>query len=1797
MKLVDNRYKVNRMIKDSPYYTSYEVVDFWDNDKKLFMKVYDTEKQSKVIDYFINNFINISRIEHPYLLTSKQFSIITTIDGRRVKFKQYYSTAEFVDGPTLEEVHKNLSLKEKLNIILKICTILDYLHHKGIVYYLLSPTHIFITSNNHIKLMDLASIYEKVTNTSYDNITRFFIAPEVILQQDNEISPSADKYSLGMLMAYLLTDNFYKDEQMAYKFKHILELDQKQIDFLNQIIGILTNKNPFVRDIKIKDLIDDIKKVFKIDYEYDLVKERGVLNFQTKIVGRDSEIKKILEYDSNILKGDNKTKMLLLHGDEGIGKTRFLKEVGYLLRMRGREVYSIEINPSNSGNLMPITEILRLTFKDTPKNIIEKYAKEFISILPEMKLMLGNNLVNSIKDHKNRLRLFDRVTNYFEDFANSKEEIIYLLIDNIEETSIDFLYLIDYLLNHISYNNLLLIATYNQKKAFKDPEKFDIFNRWLNSDYIDKIRLGSLNLNEIGQFVQQILGIDYSPLKFSAVLLKESRGNPKYIEYMIKDLYGKGELYYTEEGFWEIKATEYTDIHFPANLDEALRSQLDNIEKKYMDIMKILSASQSSLSKAVLGKIIDMDSESLDKTLQEMLSMKLIDEVFSDLGFNYSINNIQLKKLIYYKIPKSEKEEIHRKLAQLLEERYKDRYEMILDELIYHLVSSNQRERAIEIIFELTRKQNSLFGISSLLLWETAYEVCKNTHMFYKIPILEALGKTYYMRGKNDKALESYSKLYDEALKANKLEYCVIANQGIVEIYLQQGLNEKALQIVEETIELAERIGYIKGIAEAKILHFKVLYFSNKMEKIEEYINDIKTLVMENKLKELFGYLYHVKGLYYYYIGNSTKAIENYKKSIKHFHENGQLIDSIKPMNNIAVIYFDLGQYDDAMGYYQAALSIVDRHEVLNSKYIYLNNIGEIYMDKCEYVKAKDYFEEAREIAIEVEDSVGIFLANLNLGLIYLYTSKYDKAYSCFKTLEKDYNKYKNISFEVEAQYFRFLGEFYTFFGKFVEAKKWYLKAIEQFKQYDNSKYLICKSKLAIIQYLTNGKFNKEQFNSLRKEFKKSGLSYLRRIFLLSLGYIAFIEKDYVYLEDILMEDEDLRTTYPAYNLDLMRKMLIYGMKEDENSSNFLIGLEEEMKKRELNILAVMVNIILGNRAHNRGKYFQSFNYLVEALDLIYRLIQNIPLRDLQISFIKAQRTDQIKDKLAKVIYNVFEQEITWTRLDELKVSHSIEKYFDYSQLLELMDKVQFAKLVENIHIYKDIKDILDISDLIKELTDDYKYNLELILKFLCKETLAQRGAILVYEESKDEYVPIAQLYDIEAIKPNQNLLALASRYEGGILLSTSLQSNVIGLYKELLPQNTKALICVPIVAKEKKIMVKKERRKNVDYSSQRSQGFILLETDRLFNRFDQRRIALVRNVINIIYMSIENYKLKILSTIDRLTGTYTRKYLETELTKKINEAKMNQKAFALIMLDIDDFKAVNDNYGHRVGDIILSNIGRYLVENVRKTDIVARYGGEEFVIILNNVEEEHVVKIAENIRKGIEELNFSSIDHNITVSLGVSLFPKHSQFKEDLLIKADQALYRAKEGGKNKVVVWNPNLADTLNRVDRLAGILTGNINTDQSNVLAILDTINIVKGTISKDKKIFSFLGKVIEVLQAEYSTLIQLDKDDKIISTYSRKRFHPGWTENRYLNYEIINRVVANKKGEFLIDWDTGYETDMSLSTPNWQSVIVLPLLVDEKVKAVGYITVPIKEKEFDFNSYNLAKTLWDIFSTIL
>ena len=1794
MKLIDNRYKVNRLVNEDTYSSTYEVVDLWDNDKKVFLKLYNAENNS-IIEHFIKNFFYYTQIKHRNLLLNKQFSIVKVIDGRKVQVKQYYSTSEFTDASILDNVYGNLPLKKKLHIILQICSVLDFLHHSGLVYKHLSPTNIFLTRNNIVKLKDIASIQENFINANYDNITRFFIAPEIIFHQDQKVGESADKYSLGKLIVYLLTDSFFQPNVTKYDYKDIEEMNQEQITFINEVVNNLTNRNPDLRNIKLLELIDKIKKIFKIDYNYDLVEERGKLNFNTKIVGREKEIERILKIDEEVVNRNMYKKLILINGDRGIGKTRLLNEISFLLRMKGRDICNIEITPKNNVELMPVSIILRQTMKDTPKIIQNKYAREFIEILPELRFQINDRLDFQSNRVINRLRLYDRITSYIEELARHKETLTYLIIDNLSEASVEFLFLLDYLIQNISYGNLIIIASLNQKTLPKDSAKLDIFNRWLKDEYTETIKLSSLGLNEIGEFIQNILGINYKPLNFSAVILRESKGNPKVIEYIMKDLYAKGELYFHKNGYWEVRAQKYTDIYFPSSFDEAIKNQMGIIEKDYMDIMKIISSYESSISRDILYKMVKLDKGILDVKLQDLTTMRLVDEMVSDWGYSYSINNIELKKLIYYKIPKKERVEIHRKIAGLLEEKYEDNIDVVLEELIYHLVGSNQRDEAIKLIVKKAKNEKNKHGPRALYLWEEAYEISKDMETDLKIEILEALGSIYFSRGDNDKAIKTYEKLYEEAKKIDDFKHAAIAQLGLGEIYFQKNIIKVANKKITEGYKISEGIDYKYGIAKSKVLRCRILMNMNRLEELEKKLEEVLEYSNRHNLKDMLGDIYNLKGLLEYFSGNLERSIDYYNKSIKCYYETGQYIDSTKPMNNLATIYSDRGDYKKAMDYYENALDIVDKEGNLHLKLTFLNNIGEIYMNIGKYSMAKSYIEEARNIALEIENTSGKFTATINLSLIYLYTHDYYNSYHLYQEIKKEFLHYENFSMDVLSLYFDFLGEFYAAFGKWDEARKWSKKAIEICKDFNELYYLKAESRMAFVDFYDKGKYDKVKFESLRSKYRITDFGMFKRRFFIELAIIAFVKGDYEYVYELLNEDEKYKEDNPSEVYDNVRKIILYKLKKDLDSINSLIKLEKELNKDNLILVKVFNALILGSKLYENGNYYGAFNYISEAIDLIYKIVKNIPEKEYQINFIKKYRVDYMKRRLVDIIEKIFGEKIDVIESNKLYKIDNIDVYFDYSSLQEVMNESQYNKLVEHNVLYRDIKDITDITILINSFKNDYKYNLEVILKFICKETLAQRGYILMYNEDNNQFRPVVSLSGDLEFKPNPNLLSLANRYENGILISTSLGSNVVGLYKEFLPKGTKALMCIPIRMKD---LVEVERRKNrydiYQNIYQRNLGFIYLETDRLFNRFDKKRHELVEALKNILYINLDNYRLITLSTLDRLTGVYTRKYFEIEVDKIINESKYEQKSFGLLMIDLDNFKQINDTYGHRVGDEVLFKVADFIKNNVRKTDIVARYGGEEFVIILKNVKEDDVLKIGEKISKGIENLYIPIIDKNITISIGISMFPKHSHFKEELIIKADQALYIAKDKGKNRIEMWNPNLTDTLNRGDRLAGIISGNINNDQRNILAILDVLNIVKNYDKKEDIIFEFLGRILETVEAENCSLIEVDNDHSISRIYSRTRLKQNWTSNPYINYKIVEDVIVNKKGDFLIDWESSFEKDSVLKTPNWQSVMAIPLIANNKVKAVGYMTVPIKEKEFDYNTYNLAKILWDIFA---
>lgn len=163
------------------------------------------------------------------------------------------------------------------------------------------------------------------------------------------------------------------------------------------------------------------------------------------------------------------------------------------------------------------------------------------------------------------------------------------------------------------------------------------------------------------------------------------------------------------------------------------------------------------------------------------------------------------------------------------------------------------------------------------------------------------------------------------------------------------------------------------------------------------------------------------------------------------------------------------------------------------------------------------------------------------------------------------------------------------------------------------------------------------------------------------------------------------------------------------------------------------------------------------------------------------------------------------------------------------------------------------------------------------------------------------------------------------------------------------------------------------------------------------------------------------MSQTDPLTGLANRRAFMTRSEHEYARADRYKGKLALILLDIDDFKRVNDTYGHLAGDDVLRAVATVLTRGLRATDLAARYGGEEFAILLPETDQKSALRVAERYRSEVQKLSFKfdSKDVSITISLGVAALPEnHTTGLEDFLRKADTALYAAKETGKNMTAV-----------------------------------------------------------------------------------------------------------------------------------------------------------------------------------
>jgi len=223
--------------------------------------------------------------------------------------------------------------------------------------------------------------------------------------------------------------------------------------------------------------------------------------------------------------------------------------------------------------------------------------------------------------------------------------------------------------------------------------------------------------------------------------------------------------------------------------------------------------------------------------------------------------------------------------------------------------------------------------------------------------------------------------------------------------------------------------------------------------------------------------------------------------------------------------------------------------------------------------------------------------------------------------------------------------------------------------------------------------------------------------------------------------------------------------------------------------------------------------------------------------------------------------------------------------------------------------------------------------------------------------------------------------------------------------EGIRALICVPLLFRGK------------------VQGILYLD-DFEPRQFDREKLDLLSVLSSFAAMAIHNAtehkQTKLMAITDSLTGLHNHRYFKQHFKQEMARAKRYRKPLSIIMMDIDDFKFFNDQFGHATGDLLLNLLGQRIRETIRGVDIAFRYGGEELIVLLPDTGLEQAILAAERLRKSVEQGTGQNLvgcaTHGVTVSVGVASFPENGDTTDELFHIVDLLLYRAKRCGKNKV-------------------------------------------------------------------------------------------------------------------------------------------------------------------------------------
>jgi len=1782
MKIINNRYHVIENVLTD---TFGDILLVEDKTRKriCYMRLFLVEfSQSDLIKHFKSQFVHYSTMSHPNLVADYKFDIIKTIDDKkstRTQFFYAYERSEFK-----EISYMDLSRQDAMDVLIEICKTLRYLHFRGYVYKYLTFDNIHIYRDEYnmlkVKLTDLASLELYKDFFKQDKVNVQFIAPEIFWKENHNVQ--ADVYSLGIVFYYLYHRTSYKNRIVDESLRKNIKNGVDRI--VSQMIRI-----SIVDEIEsVKDFQDTIQDMLNISSQRDDYAYYNRLQLKAPILERFNEARFFVEIVKNKFSRHNDTNAVIVVGDMGTGKTRIMDEAETILRWEGHRVVRVNCHQDMGSDFKVFKQIIKeiVSYGDVGQELIMKYGSELVKLLPEFENQWGIAPAHALEGDVETLRIKNRMHHFLREYSILHNLVI--VLDGIQTLDEDQVTLLEYLFNDNKENQFIIIASYENDNLVSSK-----LSAWDKGNKILINHLTNFNYDEASNFVSSILGVGYNPIELTAKVMREAHGNLKMIKELLISLYEKKYIYVNHQDEWVLNE-HFDEFEFQQNIQvlPASIQSLEGISQGSLKVLDLVSVFNEAAPLECLVSLLADEGLDIRKILGQLTQLELLKMKFDDLGETYDFCSRSLKRLIMEKLEKQVKINIHHRIAMYFEKRLKEDGYQYMDVIIHHFSNANIKEKAVLYCDQLAlyMKRNHMYMQAielynrALGLLHTGERTSDIASHYYEIAkIYDLIGEGELSRSIVTKGLEIAIEFRDDL---TDIQCRLLLSRH----YILRRDNKRAqmhMDMARSLIEKHDRQDLANDLYQIELM--QLVSEKNTFE-AKALIDEIE----DQTSGEHYARLLNSKGILTLYEGDLNESLKYFKKSLEAYDQvdHPNPLNALLPLNNIGAIYaFFLDDLEKGRTYFNEGLKLLAARNLDRCTGIFSINIGETYLIENNPERAFEYFQFVLDVSDKTMDaSLRSDVCRLMCEL-HLQNENYQKASFYLKKLESEYEDFNHNTY-VDIQFYLIHINYYVQVKDYDMASQWCKRLRNSDLNIENNDEFL----LRVLEYEVE-MFRKQYFNYtahvdlrfvevLMKTQSSIVEAKIVRSLIHRLGINLLNYKKYMDVNFLVKLDQKLAESYntPEFErkLDILKAALCH-----ERVELYEAFLEEHgptLSKENL----WLINKFIGDEYYETYNYYKSTLYYFNAFDILRNLTEYVPKVHKE-SYIFS---DEVKLDLKSKINNIhkklggqsYNKKTVYTELEIRKA----DDFFDLTDFKTLIQNKSIKKSIYQVYRERHQRVFESVHDLISNFGKNELYNIQLILKYCTQLLMGDRGYIFILDED----------HEIKEVIKNQDDLPMPDFdriLKSSVNISSGLLMNAIYDYKRNFPflEEQKGLLCIPIIKKEAEEL--KRREHDLDDHNVEVKGYMYIEALDAFNNFTQEAFDDCMSVMNMLYFFVDNYNLKKISTYDNLTDVYLRSYFEDQFSRTLQKAKLYNDQLSVVMLDIDKFKAINDTYGHRKGDEILTGMCQVIKNNIRTTDLVGRYGGEEFILVFPGTDKATAYKLCEKIRVAIEGTNFFNEDRHVTISLGIASFPELGLVEEELIEKADQALYASKNSGRNQTTIWTTDLGVDQLRFDKLAGILEGNISTDTRNVQGIVDIMDLLKEEVDQEEMKVTILKTVLDICEAQESSLIKF-KDNEIVKVCTRYSGDQAIYEDMIISEELARRYFNKSNAEHFINWNDISSLNDKL-VPDWKSIIVSPLMHKGETKGLLVVSVPITSKEFGFNTTNFVNAVSGVIGAMI